>query len=129
VLAAFELSWQKLTPSAQLLAARLSLFALAEIPWSLLEQCLADWQPQALKDVRKDLLGASLLTRTRQGMYELHQLLREFFVLKLAEMPQREEFITKFVQVLTEVAKTIPQTQRIHFPSCRCDRILLVFRR
>jgi tetratricopeptide (TPR) repeat protein len=109
VIAAFELSWQKLTPPAQSLAARLSLFALAEIPWSLVEQCLADWQPQALKDLRKALLDASLLTRTRQGMYELHQLLREFFALKLAEMPQREEFTTKFAQVLTEVAKTIPE--------------------
>jgi NB-ARC domain len=109
VITAFELSWQKLTPSAQSLAARLSLFALAEIPWSLVEQCLADWQPQALKDIRKALLGASLLTRTRQGMYELHQLLREFFALKLAEMPQREEFTTKFAQVLTEIAKTIYQ--------------------
>lgn len=109
VIAAFELSWQKLTPLAQSLAARLSLFALAEIPWSLVEQCLADWQPQELKDVRNQaLLGASLLTRTRQGMYELHQLLREFFTLKLAEMPQREEFTTKFAQALTEVAKTIP---------------------
>jgi tetratricopeptide (TPR) repeat protein len=76
----------------------------------LVEQCLADWQPQALKDIRKALLGASLLTRTRQGMYELHQLLREFFALKLAEMDKREEFTTKFAQVLTEVAKTIPQT-------------------
>jgi tetratricopeptide (TPR) repeat protein len=110
VIAAFELSWQKLTPPAQSLAARLSLFALAEIPWSLVEHCLADWQPQELKDVRKALLGASLLTRTRQGMYELHQLLREFFALKLAEMDKREEFTTKFVQVLTDIAKTIPQT-------------------
>jgi tetratricopeptide (TPR) repeat protein len=111
VIAAFELSWQKLTPPAQSLAARLSLFALAEIPWSLVEQCLADWQPQELKDVRNQaLLGASLLTRTSQGMYELHQLLREFFALKLADMPQREEFTTKFAQVLTDIAKTIPQT-------------------
>jgi tetratricopeptide (TPR) repeat protein len=111
VIAAFELSWQKLTPPAQSLAARLSLFALAEIPWSLVEQCLVNWQPQELKDVRNQaLLGASLLTRTRQGMYELHQLLREFFALKLAEMDKREEFTTKFAQVLTEVAKTIAQT-------------------
>jgi tetratricopeptide (TPR) repeat protein len=111
VIAAFELSWQKLTPPAQSLAARLSLFALAEIPWSLVEQCLADWQPQELKDVRNQaLLGASLLTRTRQGMYELHQLLREFFALKLAEMPQREEFTSNFAQILTDIAKIIPQT-------------------
>jgi tetratricopeptide (TPR) repeat protein len=108
VIAAFELSWQKLSPEAQELAARLSLFALAEIPWSLVEQCLSGWEPQQLKDLRKSLLGSSLLTRTRQGMYELHQLLREFFALKLAAMPQWVGFTTEFAQVLTEIAKTIP---------------------
>jgi tetratricopeptide (TPR) repeat protein len=110
VIAAFELSWQKLSLEAQELAARLSLFALAEIPWSLVEQCLSEWEPQQLKDLRRFLLRFSLLTRTRQGMYELHQLLREFFALKLAEMPERAKFTTKFAQVLTEIAKTIPQT-------------------
>jgi tetratricopeptide (TPR) repeat protein len=107
VIAAFELSWQKLTAEAQELSARLSLFALAEIPWSLVEQYLSEWEPQQLKDLRKSLLGSSLLTRTRQGMYELHQLLREFFALKLAEMPRWVEFTTEFAQVLTEIAKTI----------------------
>jgi tetratricopeptide (TPR) repeat protein len=109
VIAAFELSWQKLTPEAQELSARLSLFALAEIPWSLVEQCLSGWEPQQLKDLRRSLLGSSLLTRTRQGMYELHQLLREFFALKLAAMSQWVAFTTEFAQVLTEIAKTIPQ--------------------
>ncbi len=111
VIAAFELSWQELTPSGQELAARLSLFALAEIPWWLVEDCCSEWEQEELEDLRdRELLAASLLTRTRQGMSELHQLLREFFALKLAEMPQRAEFTTKFAQVLTEVAKTIPQT-------------------
>jgi tetratricopeptide (TPR) repeat protein len=108
VIAAFELSWQELTPKAQELAARLSLFALAEIPWQLVVDCFSDWDREELEDLRDDeLCRASLLTRTGQGMYELHQLLREFFALKLAEIPEREEFTTKFAQVLTEVAKTI----------------------
>jgi tetratricopeptide (TPR) repeat protein len=107
VIAAFELSWQKLTPEAQGLAARLSLFALAEIPWSLVEQCLPAWEPQQLKDLRKFLLRSSLLTRTGQEMYELHQLLREFFALKLVAMPQQGEFTTEFSQALAEIAKTI----------------------
>jgi tetratricopeptide (TPR) repeat protein len=113
VIAAFELSWQKLSPEAQELAARLSLFALAEMPWSLVEQCLSACEPQQLKDLRQSLLRSSLLTRTRQGMYELHQLLREFFALKLVAMPQWVEFTTEFAQVLTAVAKTIPQTVTI----------------
>jgi tetratricopeptide (TPR) repeat protein len=108
VIAAFELSWQELTPEAKQVAARLSLFALAELPWQLVADCLSEWDREKLEELRdSELCRASLLTRTGQGMYELHQLLREFFAIKLAEMPQREEFTTKFAQVLTEVAKTI----------------------
>jgi tetratricopeptide (TPR) repeat protein len=111
VIAAFELSWQELTPKAQELAARLSLFALAEIPWQLVADCCSEWDAEELENLRDDeLCRASLLTRTGQRMYELHQLLWEFFTLKLAEMDKREEFTTKFAQVLTEVAKTIDQT-------------------
>jgi tetratricopeptide (TPR) repeat protein len=108
VIAAFELSWQELTPKAQELAARLSLFALAEMPWQLVADCLSEWDAEELENLRDcELCRASLLTRTGQGMYELHQLLWEFFAIKLAEMDKREEFTTKFAQVLTEVAKTI----------------------
>ena len=39
--AAFELSWQELDSQAQWLGCFLSLFALAPIPWSLVEQCLS----------------------------------------------------------------------------------------
>jgi tetratricopeptide (TPR) repeat protein len=111
VIAAFELSWQELTPVAQELAARLSLFALSEIPWELVEACLYEWDEEELEDIRDEaLVTTSLLTCTKQGMYELHQLLREFFALKLVSMPRRVEFTTEFAQVLTEIAKTIPET-------------------
>ena len=108
VIAAFELSWQELTPQTQAVTARLSLFALAEIPWQLVADCCSELDAEELEQLRDDeLCRASLLTRTGQGMYELHQLLREFFALKLAEIPQREKFTTEFAQVLTTVAKTI----------------------
>jgi Tetratricopeptide repeat/NB-ARC domain len=110
VIAAFELSWQELSDKAKELAARLSLFALAEVPWQLVADCLSEWDAEELEELRdRELCRASLLTRTRQGMYELHQLLREFFAIKLVAMPQREEFTTKFVEALTAVAKTIDQ--------------------
>jgi tetratricopeptide (TPR) repeat protein len=110
VIAAFELSWQELTPEAKQVAARLSLFALAEMPWQLVVDCLSEWDAEELENLRDhELCRASLLTRTGQGRYELHQLLREFFALKLAEMPEQEEFTIKFAQALTAVAKTIPQ--------------------
>jgi tetratricopeptide (TPR) repeat protein len=109
-IAAFELSWQELTSPGQELAARLSLFALAEIPWWLVEECLSEWDREELINLRNEsLLVSSLLTRTRQGMYKVHQLLREFFALKLTKMPKQAEFTTKFAKVLTKIAKTIPQ--------------------
>jgi hypothetical protein len=110
VIAAFELSWQELDSAERELAALLSLFALADIPWQLVAACLADGEEEELEDARDKLCDASLLTRTGENIYELHQLLREFFALKLQELPQREEFITNFATVLTQVAKTVPQT-------------------
>jgi tetratricopeptide (TPR) repeat protein len=124
VIAAFELSWQELTTKAKEVAARLSLFALAELPWQLVADCLSEWDREELEDLRdRELCRASLLTRTGQGMYELHQLLREFFALKLAEMPQREEFTIKFAQVLTKVAETIPQIVTIEQQTKLKERI------
>ena len=53
IAAAFELSWQELTPSAQQLGRLLSLFALAPIPWSLVESvaqtCYSIEQPSLLQ--------------------------------------------------------------------------------
>jgi tetratricopeptide (TPR) repeat protein len=116
VIAAFELSWQGLTAEARLLAAFLSIFAPAEIPWVLVERCLAEL-PLAelaagdvvgLGDLRDlELCAGSLLDRKRDGFYEMHQLLREFFALKLAKLPERAGFIGSFARELTTVAKTV----------------------
>jgi tetratricopeptide (TPR) repeat protein len=118
VIAAFELSWQGLSAEARLLAAFLSIFAAAEIPWVLVEQCLAELSLAGLAagDVEGvvnlrdlELCAASLLDRKRDEFYELHQLLREFFTLKLADLPEREGFTGSFAQELTTIAKTVEQ--------------------
>ncbi|KAM3102453.1 tetratricopeptide repeat protein [Phormidesmis sp. 146-12] len=109
VTAAFELSWQDLDQNAQQLAALLSLFALAEIPWELVEACLPEEDAEALEDLRDDkLLGLSLLERTGQEMYQLHQLLREFFAVKREQMAEVEEWKRSFCRVMVTVAETIP---------------------
>ena len=109
VAAAFELTWQDLPPKAQTLCGVLSIFALAPIPWHLVEQCFPDWEPEELEDCRDDrLMGCSLLTRVGQGQYELHQLIREFFAAKLTH--NAELWTRKVAQVLTADAKTTPQT-------------------
>jgi tetratricopeptide (TPR) repeat protein len=83
VAAAFELSWETLSESAKPLGYLLSLFAAAPIPWSLVEQCLADQDPETLEEIRdSELLNLHLLQRTNPGTYRLHFLIRDFFQTK-----------------------------------------------
>ncbi|MBE9117333.1 tetratricopeptide repeat protein [Lusitaniella coriacea LEGE 07157] len=113
VAAAFELSWVELPEEARVLCGLLSIFALAPIPWQLVEQCLPEWDEEELEDCRdEELLGRNLLSRVERGNYQLHQLIREFFGVKLAEELGKgaEALRQRFAVVLTEVAKTIPQT-------------------
>lgn len=93
----FELSWQSLNSDAQKLAAFLSLFALAEIPWTLVQTCLPEADEEDLEHLRDaQLVSLSLLTPTKAGMYELHPLLREFFAVKRSQMPDDEDMKRSF---------------------------------
>ncbi len=69
VKAAFELSWQELNPEQQRLAGLLSLFALAPIPWSAVEQCLPGEDQEELEDNRDEMVNLSLLSRKEKGFY------------------------------------------------------------
>jgi len=111
VAAAFELSWQELDESAQKLGCLLSIFALAPIPWGLVEQCLPEQDQEDLEDVRdKALLSLSLLERLGQGSYQLHQLIREFFSGKLEQLVEVEQLKGRFCQVMVVEAQKIPHT-------------------
>jgi tetratricopeptide (TPR) repeat protein len=108
VAAAFELSWQSLDALTQQLAAVLSLFALVEIPWRLVEQCLPAVDAEELEEMRdRALLGGSLLKRVDQGMYQLHQLLREFFASKQEQRADAEELQQQFYQVVVAEAERV----------------------
>jgi Tetratricopeptide repeat/NB-ARC domain len=116
VAAAFELSWQELDEEAQRLAALLSLFALAEIPWSLVQACLPEADEEALEDWRDEqLVNASLLSFEGEESYQLHQLLREFFAVKRtlrgAELPQLAEdeaMKRSFCAAMSAIADQMP---------------------
>jgi len=72
VAAAFELSWSDLNlkPDAQHLGCGLSLFAAAPIPWSLVEQCFAEQNPEDLEEWRdRELLNLHLLQRVASSTY------------------------------------------------------------
>ncbi|HEY9603074.1 MAG TPA: tetratricopeptide repeat protein [Allocoleopsis sp.] len=133
---AFELSWERLDADTQELGCLISLFALAPIPWLLVEeiaaeQCLPlliiqtlnDEQPiseesteellQNLKESfeasRSILARLHLLNRIGDNTYRLHQLVREFFRDKLEKSFQSSSFKNSFTTKLVEIAKQLPQ--------------------
>jgi tetratricopeptide (TPR) repeat protein len=106
VAAAFELSWRRLQENAQVLGCLLSLFALAPIPWKLVEGNEAKEQKKA----RRDLLKFYLLQRKGEEIYQLHPLLREFFQLKLKGLSQAEELKRSLCRIMVAVAKDIPDS-------------------
>jgi tetratricopeptide (TPR) repeat protein len=111
VTAAFELNWQELDELTQQLGCLLSLFALAPIPWSLVEECLPNQDSESLEDARDEaLLNLSLLERRGQGSYQLHQLIREFLRNKLKQLAEADELKRGFCQVMVAAARQIPET-------------------
>lgn len=86
VAAALELSWAELSKSEQDLACLLGMFAVAPIPWTLVEQHyegvvsdeLEKWRDEGLRD-------RSLLNRVGEETYQLHQIMQEFFREKLSQ--------------------------------------------
>ncbi len=112
---ALELSWNQLNSEAQDLACLLGMFALAPIPWNLVEQCITELsKPQSLSlfkkisslfhrrsntqlclnqltlaDLKKirdrGLRDRSLIKRVSEGTYQLHQIVQEFFREKLKQ--------------------------------------------
>jgi tetratricopeptide (TPR) repeat protein len=106
VVAAFELSWDDLSHDAKELAVLLSLFALAPIPWTLVESVETEKAAEKLEDSRVELESLHLLQG--EDSYQLHQLIREFFQLKQGDFNQVEEFKQSFCRVMVAVAKDIP---------------------
>jgi tetratricopeptide (TPR) repeat protein len=110
VVAAFELSWETLSESAKSLGYLLSLFAAAPIPWLLLEQCLADQDPETLEETRdSELLNLHLLQRTNPETYRLHPLIRDFFQTKLAHSPQSDTLKQRICKAMAAVALQVPE--------------------
>ena len=115
VAAAFELSWQELNASAQQLGGLLSLFALAPIPWSLVEsaieltdETIIPSDAEELEDLRDEsLLRLHLLQYTDEGTYQLHQLIREFFIAKQTEADALKR---GYCKAMVKAARTIPKT-------------------
>ena len=110
VAAAFELSWEILDEPTKQLGCLLSLFALAPIPWSLVEPCLPEQDLDDLEELRDDnLLNLNLLQRKGAGVYQLHQLIREFLQAKQATLANLDKLRQQFCQAMVAVAQQIPE--------------------
>jgi tetratricopeptide (TPR) repeat protein len=111
VQSAFELSWQELDESAKQLGLCLSLFAVAPIPWKLVELCLPDIDSEELEEIRDyGLVNLNLVMAKGEKTYQLHELIREFFQDKREKSAEAEELKRGFCQVMVAVAKDIPET-------------------
>ncbi|MBN3888282.1 MAG: tetratricopeptide repeat protein [Nostoc sp. JL31] len=111
VAAAFELNWQCLEPEAQKLACLLSLFALAPIPWSLVESAASySYLEFDLKANRTILVERYLLQELAEDTYQVHDRIRELLQQKLEELAEAEELKRGYCQAMVAVAKDIPYT-------------------
>ncbi|MEO0352162.1 MAG: tetratricopeptide repeat protein, partial [Cyanobacteria bacterium P01_A01_bin.15] len=112
VIDAFELSWAQLSEDARALACWLSLFALAPIPWELVTAGTeADEQQKRWEKARnRELRKLSLLQRPGKDIYQLHQLVREFFLAKLEEREDKENLKEAYCGLMGTIASQMPQS-------------------
>ncbi|QMS88420.1 tetratricopeptide repeat protein [Nostoc edaphicum CCNP1411] len=105
---AFALSWEQLDEKAQSLGCWLSLYALADIPFSV-EGIKDDEEQELWEKAIAELRKLHLIQWQSKGIYRLHPLIRQFFQMKLDESSNADEVKTAFVAQMVEVAKQIPQ--------------------
>ncbi|MCL6749683.1 tetratricopeptide repeat protein, partial [Nostoc sp. CCCryo 231-06] len=111
VAAAFELNWQSLEPEAQKLACLLSLFALAPIPWSMVESAAsASLMEFDLKANCTILVERYLLQELADDTYQVHERIQELLREKLEELAEADELKRGYCQAMVAVAKDIPET-------------------
>ena len=110
VLEAFELSWQTLPEAVREVACWLSLFALAPIPWEVAASTVDEAEEEDFEDSRDVLLNRSLLRRVEAGTYQLHQLVREYFLAKLAQREDADALRRTYCQMMVALAKQVPSS-------------------
>ncbi|MGB3789701.1 MAG: FxSxx-COOH system tetratricopeptide repeat protein [Phormidesmis sp.] len=110
VVEAFELSWAELSEDAQQLGCWLSLFALAPIAWELVEAPVEEDEKEDIEDARDALLGLSLVRRVAADTYRLHQLVREYFLAKLAQRADESELKQAYCKMMVAISQQMPDS-------------------
>ena len=110
VQAAFDLSWDELTPEAKYLACVLGAFASAAIYWGFVKGIYEILQGEAfsedhLKDKwLKSLRKLHLVLTVETDIYDLHPLIRDYSAEQFKKHPQHSEIKQAFCDLLVRVA-------------------------
>lgn len=115
VAAALELSWKHLNSTEKKLACLLGMFAISPIQWVQVESCLKESTKKELARTRNiGLLKRNLIKRVENGSYQLHQIVQEFFRIKLNQLLDKGyKLKTSFCTGMIEVAKEIDVNPKI----------------
>ncbi|NEO66898.1 MAG: hypothetical protein F6J98_43680, partial [Moorea sp. SIO4G2] len=106
-----ELNWDSLQSSAQTMAALLSLFALAPMPWSLVSKAARAASLEFDLVVNRDILVEKyLLQKLDDNTYQLHERIREFLSIKGEQLADVENLKRGFCSAIVAIAKDIPET-------------------
>jgi hypothetical protein len=107
--AAFNLSWDELDDNSQHLGKLLSLFAAAPIPWHLVESVeqkfiedsdeYQEFDIEKIEEARANLIDSHLLqiSLSKEQIYRLHSLIREFLRSKLDDSDWDELMYGKMI--------------------------------
>ncbi|MEO1186736.1 MAG: NB-ARC domain-containing protein, partial [Cyanobacteria bacterium J06636_27] len=116
--AAFELSWEKLSPKAQQLGCYLSLFKAELFNWAWVidgglfsnedkEDEIEELEELRDGELRKfSLLDMSKENKEREPLFNFHPLISFYFASKLTKLGNREEFQAKFCQVMVKLNRS-----------------------
>ncbi|MFM6245123.1 MAG: tetratricopeptide repeat protein, partial [Dolichospermum sp.] len=109
--AAFDLTWENLDENSRLLAIYLSLFALAPVSKSLIDDLLGEQDPDDIEEWLADnLVNLNLVNDLGNNWYELHTLIRVYLREKLEESAFKEEAKRAYCKVMVDIAKDVNQT-------------------
>ena len=116
VQAAFDLSWDELTPEAKYLACVLGAFAEAAIHWVFVKGIYEILEGEAfsednLKDKwLKSLRKLHLVLTVETDIYDLHPLIRDYLAEQFKKHPQHSEIKQAFCDLSVRVAGAVEQS-------------------
>ena len=114
VLAAIELSWQKLDAVTKQVAELLSLFAEDLIPWHLVTLTCQklDWNNADINKAKKQLYKHYFIQRLegRKSSYKIHPLIHQFLQTKVELTSSVDKLKQAFAAAMVTIAQEIPET-------------------